>query len=99
MQATIVRRLAFTIAASCMAALVPLSVYATTTAQAMSSVAFLRGSWHCAGDGPPEDDVYTFTKNEWRDTDNLGGVTTGTFHEAAEVGRVLHGHRWTLWGE
>jgi hypothetical protein len=50
-----------------------------TTAQAMSSVTFLRGSWHCTGDGPPEDDVYTFTKNEWRDTDNLGGVATATF--------------------
>jgi hypothetical protein len=45
----------------------------------MASVAFLRGSWHCTGGGPPEDDVYTFTKNMWRDTDNLGGITTGTF--------------------
>jgi hypothetical protein len=96
MQATIVRRVAFTIAASCMGALVPLSVSATTTAQAMSSVAFLRGSWHCTGDGPPEDDVYTFTKNEWRDTDNLGGVTTGTFDTKRQKWVVFfmdtHGH-------
>jgi hypothetical protein len=79
MQSTIIRRAVFVFVASCMGATVPLSVSAMTTAQAMSSVAFLRGTWHCAGGGPAEDDVYTFTKNEWRDTDNLGGVTTGTF--------------------
>jgi hypothetical protein len=79
MQSNIIRRVVFTLTASCMGALVPLSVSAMTTAQAMASVAFLRGSWHCTGGGPPEDDVYTFAKNEWRDTDNLGGVTTGTF--------------------
>jgi hypothetical protein len=79
MQSTIVRRVVFAVTAACMGAIVPLSVSATTTAQAMSSVAFLRGSWHCTGDGPPEDDVYTFSKNEWRDTDNLGGVATSTF--------------------
>jgi hypothetical protein len=79
MQSTIIRRVAFAITATCMGALVPLSASATTTAQAMASVAFLRGTWHCSGGGPSEDDVYTFTKNEWRDTDSLGGVTTGTF--------------------
>jgi hypothetical protein len=79
MQAAIIKRVIFVFAASCMGALVPLSVSATTTAQAMASVAFLRGSWHCTGGGPAEDDTYTFTKNIWRDTDSLGGVTTGTF--------------------
>jgi len=79
MQSTIIRRVVFAVTASCMGALVPLSVSATTTAQAMASVAFLRGTWHCTGGGPAEDDVYTFAKNEWRDTDSLGGVTTGTF--------------------
>jgi hypothetical protein len=49
------------------------------TAQAMSSIAFLSGSWHCTGDGPPEDDVNTIGKKQWRDTDSLGGLTMGTF--------------------
>jgi hypothetical protein len=79
MQAAIIKRAFFVFAASCMGALVPLSVSATTTAQAMASVSFLRGTWHCTGDGPPEDDVYTFTKNIWRDTGSDGGVATGTF--------------------
>jgi hypothetical protein len=58
----------------------PLAASASVTrAQAMSSVAFLSGTWHCTGDGPAEDDTYTFQKNIWRDTDSLGGVTTGTF--------------------
>jgi hypothetical protein len=79
MQSNLIRRAVLAFAASGLGALVPLSVSATTTAQAMSSVKFLSGSWHCTGDGPPENDVYTFTKNMWRDTDDLGGITTGTF--------------------
>ncbi len=79
MHSNLIRRAAFGCAAACIGALIPVSAFATTTAQAMSSVAFLRGTWHCTGDGPPENDVYTFTKKIWRDTDNLGGVTTGTF--------------------
>ncbi len=50
-----------------------------TRAQALSSVKFLSGAWHCTGGGPAEDDTYVFLKNVWRDTDSLGGVTTGTF--------------------
>jgi hypothetical protein len=79
MQSNLIRRAVFAFAASCVGALVPMSVSATTTAQAMSSVKFLSGSWHCTGDGPPEDDVYTITKNMWRDTDSLGGTAMGTF--------------------
>ena len=45
----------------------------------MSSIAFLSGVWHCTGGGPAEDDTYTFAKYVWRDTDSLGGLTTGTF--------------------
>ncbi len=50
-----------------------------TAAQAIASVKFLMGTWHCTGDGPPEDDAYTFAKYMWRDTDSNGGLTTGTF--------------------
>jgi hypothetical protein len=61
-------------------AAVPSSASASvTTAQAMSGVAFLSGSWHCTGGGPAETDVYTIGKNVWHDTDSLGGVTMGTF--------------------
>jgi hypothetical protein len=63
------------------------------TAQAMSSIAFLSGSWHCTGDGPPEDDVNTIGKKQWRDTDSLGGLTMGTFNATSEVDRLLHGRR------
>ncbi len=50
-----------------------------TTAQAMSGVAFLAGSWACTGGGPAETDVYTIGKKLWRDADSLGGLTMGTF--------------------
>jgi hypothetical protein len=89
MQSNLIRRAVFVFAASCVGALVPLSVSAMTTAQAMSSVAFLKGSWHCTGGGPPEDDVYTFTKNVWRDTDSLGGITSGTFDAKRQKWVVL----------
>jgi hypothetical protein len=72
--------MAYALVASCVGAFAPLPVSASmTAAQAISSVAFLTGSWHCTGGGPPEDDTYTIQKNVWRDADSLGDVTTGTF--------------------
>ena len=61
-------------------AIVPTSAAAPmTSAQALASVKFLAGTWHCTGGGPTEDDVYTIKKNTWQDTDSLGDVTNGTF--------------------
>jgi len=72
--------IAYGLLAFSIGAFAPLSVSASmSSAQAMKSVAFLPGSWHCTGDGPPEDDTYTIQKNMWRDTDSLGGITIGTF--------------------
>jgi hypothetical protein len=72
--------LAYGLVAFSIGAFAPMTVSASmTSAQAMKSVAFISGTWHCTGDGPPEDDTYTFQKNIWRDTDSVGGVTTGTF--------------------
>jgi len=74
------KQIAYAVLASCIGAFAPLSASASmTVAQAMSSVAFISGTWHCTGDGPPEDETYKFEKNMWRDTDSVGGMTVGTF--------------------
>ncbi len=70
----------FAVLAFTMSAITPSPAAARVTpAQAIASVKFLAGPWHCTGDGPPEDDVYTISKNVWRDVDTVGGVTSGTF--------------------
>ncbi|MGR4064119.1 MAG: hypothetical protein ACLQPV_01565 [Vulcanimicrobiaceae bacterium] len=60
-----------------------------TSAQAMASLGYLAGTWHCTGGGPAEDDTYTMNGNWWRDTDSLGDLATGTYDAKLQKWVVL----------
>jgi len=51
----------------------------STTAQALSSVAGLLGTWHCVDGKVKETDTYTRRSNAILDTDSRGGTTVITF--------------------